>query len=70
MARKKEVPQPFFEIRDPFIASMNNFVDKSMLLHQVVKSALDFDCISNKAVADAIRKQLAELDAAMFREGE
>jgi hypothetical protein len=70
MARKKQASQPLYALKDPFVASLNNFVDKAMLFHQAVKTALENGCIPNQAIAKMIKEHADALDAAMFIQGD
>ena len=59
MPRKKETPKPLFSVKHDFVDSMEAFIQASMMLHNALKTVLDYG---------APDKPLPESVVAMLRE--
>lgn len=65
MARKKEAPKPYFQIRGEFHDSQENMVGKLLVLMQAVDTALSLNQVL-PAAAPILREKLDEIRAAVM----
>lgn len=65
MARKKEAPKPYFQIRSEFHDSQENMVGKLIILMQAVDTALSLNQVL-PAAAPMLREKLDDMRAAVM----
>jgi hypothetical protein len=68
MARKKESPKPLFDLRHPFIASLENVCNEAVLMLGAVETLLKHDDNLQDGVRDILRARVAALRASLMSE--
>lgn len=63
MARKKEKPKPLFSLKHDFLDSLEEFIQASMMLHNAVKTVLDYGA-PGQPIPDSVKEMLRERIAA------
>lgn len=65
MARKKPDPKPLFSVKHDFVDSLDNFIQKVVMLRNAAHTLCDIGGLPDKA-KQILSEQVAELDKAMM----
>jgi hypothetical protein len=72
LVKKKEAPKPLFAVKHDFYASLDNFIQQSIMLHQAVRTVVDHADSSKplpQGVIDMVKQRLDDWEKATLTDG-